>query len=161
VLLIVGQPGLAPVSLELNAAAHDSIVVLGDEPAPIADAYAFIKCMYLQHGQARFHVVANMVDDGHHGQELFMKLTAITDRFLTVSRSFLGAVPADLMLHDAMRAQRSVCQMHPQSKSARAFSALASTASRWPVPVIASGRLEFFVERLLGHDNLVPSEVSA
>ncbi len=40
-------------------------------------------------------------------------------------------------------------RLFPGSPAAQAFRQLARAASRWPLPVGPSGRLEFFFERML------------
>ena len=136
------------------------IVVVCDEPNAIADAYAFIKCMSELHAQSRFHVVANMVDGTEHGHNLFGKLLPLTDQSLNVTLQFLGPVPADLRLSDAVRAQRAVCELYPDSSSSNALNTIAERISRWPSPTSPSGRLECFVERLFGRTG-VPLEAPA
>lgn len=160
VLLVDSEAGLSPATLQLNAAAHEVIVVLCDEPAAITDAYAYIKCMHQEHGKIRFHVLANMVDGNAHGLELFKKLARVSDRFLEVSLNYLGAVPNDQTLRDAVRCQRAVCAAYPRSRSASAFYEIANHVVRWPLPTLPSGRLEFFVERMLAGEN-VSLEVTA
>jgi flagellar biosynthesis protein FlhG len=160
VLLVDSEAGLSRATMQLNAAAHEIVVVLCDEPAAITDAYAYMKCMRQEYGKTRFHVLPNMVDDNGHGLELFKKLTRVADRSLDVSLNFLGAIPSDQKLRDAVRAQRVVCTAFPRSRSASAFYEIANHILRWPEPTLPSGRLEFFVERMLTRE-FVSLEVTA
>jgi flagellar biosynthesis protein FlhG len=45
--------------------------------------------------------------------------------------------------------QRPVLEAFPNSPAARAFKRLGVAAARWPMPMGPSGRLEFFLERML------------
>lgn len=130
-------------------AAHEVVVVVCDEPASITDAYAMIKVMSRERGVGRFQVLCNNVRDESHGRELFRKLLAVCDRFLTVSLSYFGAVPEDQALRRAVRVQKAVVEAFPSSPAARAFKELARRADKWAVPAHATGQPGFFLERAL------------
>lgn len=160
VLVVDSQSGLSAATLGLTAAAQDLIVVLCDEPAAITDAYAYIKCMRTEHGCKRFHIVTNMVESDHHARRLFLKLATVTDQFLNVSLSHLGSIPLDPALRSAIQARQPVLQLFPDSPAAVAFGALGQAVTQLPQSALPSGRLEFFVERLLGR-GLASLEVPA
>ena len=54
------------------------------------------------------------------------------------------------------RDQQAVVEAFPRSRAALAFRKMADKADRWPRPHLASGQVEFFVERLIhaGQDML-------
>jgi flagellar biosynthesis protein FlhG len=62
---------------------------------------------------------------------------------------YAGEIPEDRLLQKAVQAQRAVMELYPGCPSAQAFKRLARAAGGWPTPVNASGRLEFFLERML------------
>jgi flagellar biosynthesis protein FlhG len=83
------------------------------------------------------------------GRELFLKLMKVTDRFLSVSLDYMGAIPLDECVHKAVKQQRAVIEAYPRSRAALAFKKLATVTNKWAVPKEASGQLQFFVERLI------------
>jgi len=91
-----------------------------------------------------------MVRGPEEGRSLFAKLTAVCDRFLDVTLDYAGSVPHDEYLRKAVQRQKAVTEAFPSSPAARAFKDLARNADKWPVPAGSSGRIEFFVERLVG-----------
>lgn len=158
VLLIDTAAGLADGVTAFARAAHEVVVVLCDEPASITDAYATIKLLNREHGIQRFRVLANMVRTSQQGLDLYHKILKVTDRFLDVALDYAGAVPYDDCLLKAVQRQRAVVDAYPRSKAAAAFRTLAQKAANWPLPEMATGKMEFFVERLI-HANRVESLV--
>jgi flagellar biosynthesis protein FlhG len=141
--------GISEGVVNFSRAAHEVIVVVCDEPASLTDAYALIKVLNRYHGIQRFHILANRIANAHEGKLLFEKLSRVAQRFLDVALGYMGAVPDDDYLRKAVQRQQAVVESFPRSRSALAFRKLADRVDRWPLPVDASGRLEFFVERLL------------
>ena len=149
VLLVDNAAGLSDSVVTFARASHEVIVVVCDEPASLTDAYALIKVLHRYHGVDRFHILANMTSTAHEGRQLFEKLSRVTQRFLDVTLGFMGAVPQDDYLRKAVQRQQAVVEAFPRSRSALAFRKLADKTERFPPPKLASGQLEFFVERLI------------
>ena len=149
VLVIDTAAGISDSVVQFSLAAQEVIVVVCDEPASITDAYALIKLLHREHGQERFQILVNMARTAQEGRDLFAKLVRVSDRFLDVTLSFLGAVPFDEYLRKAVQKQTAVVTAYPRSKAAMAFKKLAQHTDKWPVPDRARGHLEFFVERLI------------
>ena len=152
VLLIDTAAGIAENVVTYTRAAHEVIVVVCDEPASLTDAYALIKVLHRDHGVSRFQVLANMTNSAYEGTRLFEKLSRVAQKFLDVTLSYIGAIPHDEYLRKAVQRQQAVVEAFPRSRSAVAFRKLAKKAEGWPLPMGASGQLEFFIERLVGHD---------
>ncbi len=150
VLLVDTAAGISDSVVSFSKAAQEVIVVVCDEPASITDAYALIKLLNKEHNVRRFRILANMAHSPQEGRELFAKMVRVTDRFLEdVVLDYMGSVPYDEYLRKAVQRQRPIVEMYPRSKAAQAFTALARKADSWPMPTVAGGYLEFFVERLV------------
>ncbi len=150
VLIVDTAAGLHDSVLSFCRAVQEVLVVVCDEPASITDAYALIKVLSRDHGINRMRVVANMVRGPDEGRQLFAKLVTVCDRFLDVTLDYAGAIPHDEYLRKAVQRQKAVTEAYPSSPAARAFKELARKADTWPIPAGGSGRIEFFVERLVG-----------
>ena len=148
-LLVDCAAGISGDVLTFSRAAQDLIVVLSNEPASVADAYALIKVLSRHYGQHRFHLLPNMVRDAKEGRALFGKITGVTDRYLDVALDLIGSIPLDPALRAAVRAQRAVVESAPHSPAALAFAALAERVRSWPLPQGPSGQIEFFMGQLL------------
>ena len=149
VLVIDTAAGIHDSVIRFSQAAHEVLVVVCDEPTSITDAYALIKVLSRDHGISRFRVIANMVKSAAQGRLLFDKLANVADRYLGVCPAYLGHVPYDEALRIAVRRRSLVVDEFPSSKSAMALQRLADQLESLPLPTGPSGRIEFFMERML------------
>jgi flagellar biosynthesis protein FlhG len=152
-LIVDTAAGISDTVLSFSRAAHEVVIVVCDEPASITDAYAIIKLLNRDYGHQRFRILANMVRSAQEGRELYNKLCRVTDRYLDVTLSLLGALPYDESLRKAVKAQRPVVQAFPRSRVAQVFRNLAKKIETWPQPQGANGQVQFFVERLIKFSN--------
>jgi len=148
-LLVDTAAGITPEVVGFARAAQEVVVVACDEPASMTDAYALIKVLNREHQISRFHLLANMVSASNEGRRVYEKLLTVTDRFLDVVLSYLGAIPLDPQLRKAVQRQRAVVDLFPRSSSAVAFDGIAAALEGWPSNSGPSGHLEFFLERML------------
>lgn len=149
VLVVDTASGIDDSTVGFVRAAREVLVVLCDEPASIADAYALIRLLNRDCGVTRFRILANMVAGPREGRELFAKLLRLTEQFLAATLQYVGAVPWDDSLRRAVQRQTAVCEAFPRSKSALAFRAIAEKVDGWPLPANPRGHVEFFVEHLI------------
>jgi flagellar biosynthesis protein FlhG len=120
-----------------------------DEPTSLTDAYALIKILNKEHGIFRFKIVANMVRSMREGDELFSKLSKVTDRFLDVALELVAVIPFDENVRKSVRKQKAIVEAFPTSPAAMAIRRLAKKAIEWPIPNQPGGHLEFFLEQLV------------
>ena len=149
VLIVDTAAGISESVLQFCQASQQILVVLRDEPTSLTDTYALIKVLSRNHGVRQFRVLANMTRNAGQGENVFRRLQRVTDRYLEVVLDFVGEIPEDNSMQKSIQAQRAVLEAYPSCPASRAFKRLASTASRWPLPSGPSGRLEFFLERML------------
>jgi len=149
VLIVDTAAGISSSVVNFARACQEIIVVVCDEPTSLTDAYAYIKLLNRDYGLSKFHIVTNMVQSVQQGQQLFTKLTKVTDRYLDVSLSYTGAVPFDEYLRKSVQKQKPVVEIFPRSKAAIALKNLALKIDSWPIKIQAGGYLEFFVERII------------
>lgn len=151
VLIVDTAAGISDMVLSFCRASQDVMLVVCDEPTSITDCYALMKLLSRDHGVFKFKVVANMVRSPKEGQQLFGKLSKVTDRFLDVALELVGVIPFDENIRKSVRKQQAIVEAYPSSPAAIAFKSLAGKLIRWPVPKQPSGHLEFFIEQLLEH----------
>jgi flagellar biosynthesis protein FlhG len=149
VLIIDTAAGISDSVISFVRAAQEVLVVVCDEPSSITDSYALMKLLNRDYGVTRFRVLANMTRTAQEGQNLFNKLTLVTERFMDATLQFVGSIPFDDGMRKAIQRQRAVVDMTPRGKASLAFISLAEKVDRWPLPSTPRGHLEFFVERLV------------
>jgi len=152
-LIVDTAAGISDTVISFTRASQEVIVVVCDEPASITDAYAIIKLLSQEYGTIRFRILANMVHSAQEGRELYNKMCRVTDRYLDVMLSFMGAIPYDENLKKAVKQQKAVVSAYPRSKSAQAYKNLARKVESWPLPQGANGQMQFFVERLIQYSS--------
>jgi flagellar biosynthesis protein FlhG len=149
VLLVDTAAGLHDGVLTFSEAAQRVVVLVCDEPASLTDAYGLIKVLCRRQPGCRFEIVANRVESAAHGRELHDKLMRVCHRFLGITPAYLGYLPEDDYVRQAIRGQTTVVEAFPSSPAARAFQRLARAVDAWEAPAHARGGVEFFMERLV------------
>jgi len=149
VLIVDTAAGISDMVLSFTRAAQDVMLVVCDEPTSITDCYALMKLLSRDHEVFKFKVVANMVRSPKEGQQLFGKLSKVSDRFLDVALELVGVIPFDENIRKSVRKQQAIVEAFPDSPASKAFKSLAGKIVKWPIPHHASGHLEFFIEQLI------------
>ena len=149
VLIVDTAAGISDMVLSFSKASQDIIMVVCDEPTSLTDAYALIKILNKEHGIFRFKIVANMVRSMREGDELFSKLSKVTDRFLDVALELVAVIPFDENVRKSVRKQKAIVEAFPTSPAAMAIRRLAKKAIEWPIPSQPGGHMEFFLEQLV------------
>lgn len=130
VLLDTGA-GISDVVLHTVSMADDVIVVATPEPTSLTDAYATIKVLATQQDRHRLRLVVNQVSRPGEGRSVQQQLQTVVDRFVRpadgkpVQLEFIGEVPVDASVRDAVLARRLLVDAFPGAAAARAIHALA------------------------------------
>lgn len=148
-LVVDVAAGIAPAVLEFMAACQRRFVVVCDQPASIADAYGLIKVMSTEQSLDEIYLVPNMVNSAQEGRQLYRRLNDVCTRFLGISIRFLHSIEADELVLQSLRKYKSVLEYAPGSSAARDFRGLAHALDQLPPIEHASGRMQFFMERML------------
>jgi len=148
-MIIDTAAGISDTVLSFTRSSQEIIVVVCDEPTSLTDAYAFIKVMSKRYGWARFHVLANMVRNIREGRELYNKLVRVSTQFLDVNLDYLGAIPFDEKVHEAVKKQKPVILAYPEANASKTLQLLANTVLEWPYDKKIGGNTSFFLERLV------------
>lgn len=113
--------GIGPTQLRFAGATTTTIVVATPEPLSIADAYATLKVLSLDHGVRRAFLLPNRVASRAQADELTARLTALVARFLDLELISLPPVPADPAFRDAVAVGVPLLVHAPHSPAARAL----------------------------------------
>lgn len=148
-VLVDTGAGIGSNSLFFAAAAAEVLVVTTPEPTALADAYAVIKVLSKRHRVERVGLVLNHTRDQEEARDVYFRLSELTARFLPVVLEFVGFVPLDPHVPEAVKAQRPVVDLYPAARASRAIVEIADNVLMRPAPSGASGRLQLFWERLV------------
>ena len=149
IVLIDTEAGISENVTYFATAAQEILVVTTPEPTAITDAYALMKLLSSQYHEKHFKLIVNCVRSEHEALEVFRKLTMVADRYLDISIDYLGSLPMEHQMVDAVREQRPIVEMNPNLKISRAFDALAGTIADEAQQREPKGSIQFFWKRLL------------
>jgi flagellar biosynthesis protein FlhG len=152
VLLLDTGTGISPNVLFFATAAHETIVVVTPEPTALTDAYALVKVLATRYAERRFGVLVNMARGELDAKRTFTHLSRVAERFLHVGLRYVGWVPFDAEVPEAVRRQRAVVELAPGAPVSRAFAALADRLLAHASVPAPKGGLQFFFRRLLGEE---------
>lgn len=106
-------------------AASEVIVVTNAEPTAIVDAYATIKNIFQNMTGKKVWLVVNSVVNLRDAEQVFRQLNSAAMRFLNARLSFLGAIPHDDQLSEAVREQIPVVRYAPICPASRSIRIIA------------------------------------
>jgi flagellar biosynthesis protein FlhG len=126
VLLIDTAAGISPNVMFFNLLAEESIVVTTSELTSISAAYSLIKIMATEYRKTRIRVLVNFAKTEKEAVEVFKTIIKLANSYLDrLSLDYLGFIPLDEKLNQAVKRQRLVAEVYPYSPSSRRFREMA------------------------------------
>jgi flagellar biosynthesis protein FlhG len=149
IMLIDTAAGINNNVIYFNLAAQERIIVLTPEPTSLTDAYALIKVLSGRHDVKRFRILVNLARSEKEALGVFRKISMVADRFLdSLALDYLGHVPYDSRLPQAVRQQRLLADLFPESLAGRSFTRLATRLAEEDPESRADGNIKFFWQGL-------------
>lgn len=130
IIIVDTGAGISDAVLEFLVASGEILLVTTPEPTSITDSYSLVKALnrYPRYSKeaSQIKVIANKVESGQEGRDLFEKLDTVVTKYLKIPLSYLGMIPQDAQLAKAVMQQMPVSIQNPESKSAQAYEMLAA-----------------------------------
>ncbi len=149
VLLVDTAAGISSNVTFFTTAAQETLVVVTPEPTSLTDAYALIKVLSTRYAEQEFGILVNMAQTTEEADRTFAHISRVATRFLDVSLRYLGHIPYDRELPEAVRRQQAVLELAPGCPASRGFDALADRVLSTPPETNPKGGLQFFFRRLI------------
>jgi flagellar biosynthesis protein FlhG len=124
-MIIDTAAGIASNVIGILKAVAEVIIVTTPDPTALVDAYATIKLMHQAAADTPIRIVVNDVVELNDADRVFKQLRATTARFLNREIDYLGTIPHDAELIEAVREQRPVVQYAPDTPASRALRLIA------------------------------------
>ena len=126
-ILIDTGAGLSPNVMSFIMAADEIILVTTPEPTSITDAYALVKTVSRRDKKKKIHVVVNRVESPKEADEIIRKLTAVSEKFLSLKLLKLGYILYDDSVIRSVKQQKPFSLENPRGKAARNIADIART----------------------------------
>ena len=141
--------GISSNVLYFNSACDECIVIATKEPTSITDAYAMMKVMSREYGTKYFKLIVNMVDSAADAKKVYASLSHALEKFLkNVVLEYVGHIPFDRQLQQAVQKRGLVMDKFPDSISAAAMGNIAVSLAKRPLKANLDGNLTFFMSKV-------------
>lgn len=117
VILVDTGAGIQDNVLSLHNPLYQSWIVATPEPTSIADAYGLIKTLRRQNLIHRFSVIVNQVTDARQGHQVYQRLRATADQFLDIQLDYLGSLPRDEKIPEAVMKRKILLDLEKGAAS--------------------------------------------
>lgn len=122
VVIIDTGAGIADSVIEFVLSSPEVILVVTPEPTSITDAYSLLKAINRKKDFNReskaIKVVSNRVSNADEGQEIFDKISIVVSKFLNIQLDYLGYIPLDKRIANAVMEQKPITISSPDSEPA-------------------------------------------
>jgi len=116
--------GVDCATVTFAAAAEECLLIMTPDPSSLADAYAFYKLVVRRGGRGPCSLV-NMAAGESEARRVADSLARTARAFLKQAPRFLGAIPRDTRVLEAIRFQRQVLTSFPEAPASRALRRIA------------------------------------
>ena len=158
VIIIDTGAGISDAVLEFLVASGEIILVTTPEPTSITDSYSLLKALNrhprFSREVSKIKMVANRVNKMGEGEQLFNKLELVVKKYLKIPISYLGAVPMDSQLAQAVMQQTPVSILHPKAKSSVAYEEIAARLMGEEKTIQKRGMAAFFSHIISGKKSI-------
>jgi flagellar biosynthesis protein FlhG len=149
IFIIDTGAGISSNVMYFNMAAQEKCIVVTPEPTSITDAYALMKVMSARYGVNKFTMIANQVKDEKEALGLYTNLSAVIERFLTVSLDYAGHIVSDKHVTQSIRQQKLVTILYPECPASMCFAKLAGKILKYSHASAPTGTIGFFWNSIL------------
>ena len=159
IIIIDTGAGISDAVLEFLVASGEIILVTTPEPTSITDSYSLLKALNRHHRfskeNSKIKVIANRVDTEEEGKNLYNKLNAVVSRYLKLPIDYLGAIPQDNQVANAVMQQTPVSMQSPTARSSVAYERIAARLMNKEVQstIPRRGMAAFFSHIAIGRKN--------
>ena len=129
IVIVDTGAGITDAVLEFLVASGEIVLVTTPEPTSITDSYSLLKALFrhprFQPDITKIKLIANRMNKEADGEILFHKLNAVVERYLKLPMVYLGCIPQDAQLMNAVMQQTPISVQNPTAKSSLAYEKIA------------------------------------
>ncbi|MFV0464737.1 MAG: P-loop NTPase [Lachnospiraceae bacterium] len=130
IIIIDTGAGMSDSVMEFLISSPEIIVVVTPDPTSMTDSYSLLKSLYkhpeFDRDGTKIEIITNRVSSEEEANLTYKKLNAVVAKFLQGRIEYMGMIPFDEELMNAVKNQKIVSMERISAKSSRAFESLAS-----------------------------------
>lgn len=119
IVIIDTGAGIVDSVIEFVLSSPEVLLVITPEPTSITDAYSLLKAVNrkkeFNRNSKAVKVITNRVTNSEDGQEIFNKISIVVSKFLNIQLEYLGYIPYDKRMGNAVLEQKPVSIGMPNS----------------------------------------------
>jgi flagellar biosynthesis protein FlhG len=124
-MLIDTAAGIADNFSDITTNASEVIVVVAPDSTSIVDAYSAIKTILRREPGKPVSIVVSDIVGVHDAEQVYRRISAVVSEFLDQRLNFLGTIPHDPQVQEAIRQRVPVVEYAPNSPASRAIRLIA------------------------------------
>ena len=125
-VVIDTMAGIGQNAVAFAAAADEILIVTTPEPSAIVDGYAMIKTIFALRDDAVIRLIINMAANEQQAKAVAQKLSLVAQQYLSRRLNYLGWIPRDPHVSQAVMQTRPFVLQYPAAPSSRCIHELAS-----------------------------------
>ncbi len=133
--------GISEGVVEWASGSDEVIIVTTPEPTAITDAYAAIKVISARNLAVKMLLLVNLARNQEEAEEVARKIKLVVENYLTVSLEFIGFIPADVHVPQAVHRQTPFAICYPRCPAAINLTMIARRLLKLPDPKNPQGSL--------------------
>ena len=123
-ILIDTAAGISENVIRFIQSAQYAVVVISPEPTSLTDAFSLVKVLQRRHYDKPVYTLVNMAKNYKHSMEVFKRFSHAVNKYVHLKVRYLGYIPMDLAMRNAVATQTPVVVSQPRSPAARCISLL-------------------------------------
>ncbi len=124
-IVIDTMAGIGRNAVAFAAAADEVILVATPEPSAIVDAYAMLKTVHAYRENAVVRLLVNMVGSDAQARAVASKLAGVSQQYLGRNLSYLGCLPRDPHVSQAVMQSRPFVLIYPNAPATKYIQVIA------------------------------------
>lgn len=124
-LIVDLAAGIGDTVVTLLKAIPTVLLVITAEPTSLTDAFSVLKLLKQSNASPQVQIVINQVDSNKLAIHVFNRFSSVVKKFLDFPVDFLGAVPLDNSVNEAIGIQKPLMHYAPYSNANKAMQGIA------------------------------------
>lgn len=141
--------GTSKSVISLCMASEEIVVVIVPEPTSLTDAYALLKILAGNGYAGVPKVLVNQSKNSDSAKKIFEKFAQTVHKYLSLSLAYIGHIPKDPHVVDAVTRQKPVLALHPDCKASKHIRLTSDDFITGSQGAPSPGNLDAFLRRYL------------